>query len=304
MATGHILPGYGHPVSRLRKAHSAYPADRNKLKEIAVNNVPPLKQQTLDEIRAKARQTWACKDREKTTYGYFYSGQDLDEPTHMRPTSPTRRHKPHPKPVFLTNRLHYIEGYHNPDATMGKEVYRVDDSLSSEKKQLRQKIKDKYIGRPMTSAINQYHEPYVSLKESTTPVEAWGAKAWLDIADDDHKHEVMNAVTDYREKELFNISMLRPPPHSPRPHTAIPVPSIHRWLRHAGARELTNLQGSYQVYPPSSIQPLGNTIGTTYIRRQQELDQVKKFRYSHKPSRGEFLIHPEWPPTFIHHKLD
>ena len=26
--------------------------------------------------------------------------------------------------VFLTNRLHYIHGYHNPDATMGKEVYR------------------------------------------------------------------------------------------------------------------------------------------------------------------------------------
>ena len=97
MATGHILPGYGHPVSRLRKAHSAYPADRNKLKEFAISSIPAVKQQTLDEIRAKARQKWSKRDRECTTYGHFHSGDDLDEPTSLRPTSPTRRHKPHPK---------------------------------------------------------------------------------------------------------------------------------------------------------------------------------------------------------------
>lgn len=26
--------------------------------------------------------------------------------------------------AFLTNRLHYVPGYHNPDTTMGKAVYR------------------------------------------------------------------------------------------------------------------------------------------------------------------------------------
>lgn len=303
MTTGHVLPGYGNPVTRLRRAHTAYPMDRNKLKEFAIKSVPPLEKSTLDQIRANARHAWSLPDREKTTYGYFHRGSDLDEPTQCRPTSPTRRHKPHPKPVFLTNRLHYIHGYHNADATMGKDVYRVDDSLPSEERQMRLQAREKYIGRPMAAAVNQYQDPYASLKEDVGPVEVWGAQAWMNIADDDKQHEVMNAVRDYREKDLFRENTPVQPTvvDSPRPVTAIP--SVHRWLKHAGAQELTNLQGSYQVYPPGSIQPLGTKMGTTHIRRQQELDAVKKSRYIHKPIRGDFLIHPEWPPTFPHHRL-
>ena len=101
MATVHVLPGYGNPVTRLRRAHSAYPLDRNKLKEFAMECVPPLEQRTLDDIRANARQAWSLPDREKTTYGHFHRGKDLDEPTKSRPTSPTRRHKPHPKPYVF-----------------------------------------------------------------------------------------------------------------------------------------------------------------------------------------------------------
>lgn len=111
----------------------------------------------------------------------------------------------------------------------------------------------------------------------------------------------LNKLSKYR----FCLIFQPPPPvlsPSPRPYTAIP--SLHRWLKPAGAKELANLHGSYQVYPPGSIQPLGNTMGTTHIRRQQEFDAMKKSRYIHKPIRGDFLIHPEWPPTFPHHKID
>ena len=107
MTTGHVLPGYGSPVTRLRRAHTAYPMDRTKLQEFAEKRVPPLDQRTLDEIRANARYAWSMPDREKTTYGYFHRGSDLDEPTKSRPSSPSRRHKPHPKPYvinFFTNR--------------------------------------------------------------------------------------------------------------------------------------------------------------------------------------------------------
>lgn len=62
----------------------------------------------------------------------------------------------------------------------------------------------------------------------------------------------------------------------------------------------------YGGYPPSTIQPLGS-LGdprTTLQRRKQMVDAVKSARYVHKPTRGDFLIHPEWPPTMLHHRID
>ena len=59
-------------------------------------------------------------------------------------------------------------------------------------------------------------------------------------------------------------------------------------------------------YPPSTIQPLGSlgNPATILARKQQEIDAIRRTRYSYKPSRGDFLIHPEWPPTFQHHRVD
>ena len=43
----------------------------------------------------------------------------------------------------------------------------VDDSVSAEERQQRQTVRDKYIGRPNASAINQYQDPYVSISLSS-----------------------------------------------------------------------------------------------------------------------------------------
>ena len=115
MATGHILPGYGTPVTRLRRAHSAYPLDKTKLREIAEKNVPALDHRTLENIRANAREAWLAPERQVTTYNSFHQRLKLDEPTQGRPTSPTRRHKPHPKPYVYVNMLynHTVSFIHN-----------------------------------------------------------------------------------------------------------------------------------------------------------------------------------------------
>lgn len=304
MATGHILPGYGNPVTRLRRAKTAYPMDRQKLEEITARNIPDLDRRTLDSIRANARDTWLSTKKLPTTYNSVHNRLQLDEPTQSLPTELERRHKPHPQPVFLINRLHYVPGYHNPDNTMGKDVFRVDASVPEEERQFRLQQREKFIGRPRTPAIHQYKEsPYAALTESAGPVEAWGAQAWLQVADDDHKHEVVNAIQNYREKELFKVD--RPSERSPRPHTAIP--SMHRWLRMAGAKESSEVRHIlYGDYPPSTIQPLGN-VGyppTTQLRRKQDIDNVRRATYVHKSLRGDFLIHPEYPPTIPHHRID
>ncbi|XP_052792497.1 uncharacterized protein LOC128226585 [Mya arenaria] len=311
MATGHILPGYGNPVTRLKRAQTAYPLDKTKLREIAERNVGTLEKRDLESIRQNARNMWLAPNYEPTTYNSVHHHLTLDEPTASRPSSPSRRHKPHPKPVFLINRLHYVPGYHNPDTTVGRDPYIVDDSYPEEERQLRRHQREKFIARPRTAAVNQYNEPYAPLTESVGPVEAWGAQAWLKTADDNYQHEVVNAIQDYRDQELFNVSKSPVPAlpqamdATPRPYTAIP--SMTRWMKQAGVREAQDVRKIlYGGYPPSTIQPLGSlgTPPTLSQRRQQVMDNVRKARYVHKPTRGDFLIHPEWPPSFPHHKID
>jgi hypothetical protein len=104
--------------------------------------------------------------------------------------------------VFLTNRLHYIPGYHNADTSINKPVYQgmnkpsdwehskwsmllsnfiiyilcspyiwiifsfsqVDASVPYEEQAQRWAIRDKYIGKPNAKAINQYTDKYVSIE--------------------------------------------------------------------------------------------------------------------------------------------
>ncbi|WAQ99970.1 hypothetical protein MAR_024343 [Mya arenaria] len=253
MATGHILPGYGNPVTRLKRAQTAYPLDKTKLREIAERNVGTLEKRDLESIRQNARNMWLAPNYEPTTYNSVHHHLTLDEPTASRPSSPSRRHKPHPKPVFLINRLHYVPGYHNPDTTVGRDPYIV--------------ILKRSANCDVTKGRNSLHAQGQLL--STMPA----------------LPQAMDAT--------------------PRPYTAIP--SMTRWMKQAGVREAQDVRKIlYGGYPPSTIQPLGSlgTPPTLSQRRQQVMDNVRKARYVHKPTRGDFLIHPEWPPSFPHHKID
>lgn len=97
MATGHVLPGFGEPVTRFRRARSAIPLDKDRVNEYARLNVPAPDYRELRSIRENARHAWATSvPKYATTYDSHFNGQPLDEPTKLRPSSPTRLNKPHP----------------------------------------------------------------------------------------------------------------------------------------------------------------------------------------------------------------
>ena len=105
MATGHILPGYGNVVSRFRSKSADPTMSGYRHRGPAA---PPLEAPEYQAIKADAMHAWTedkvewskTPDIKPTTYAHtFYkkpqvSGEKLAE---MRPTSPLRRNKPHPK---------------------------------------------------------------------------------------------------------------------------------------------------------------------------------------------------------------
>ncbi|XP_069130802.1 uncharacterized protein [Argopecten irradians] len=305
MATGHILPGFGQPVTNLRRAKTAYPLDKTKLKEYALLNVPQPDYRELRQIRDNARQVWSAKPTYATSYNCHYEGRSLDEQTKSRPTSPTRKNKPHPPLVFLTNRLHYIDGLQNPDATLGKDVYRVDGVVPDEEYIRRRLLREKYIPRPHTAAINQYADD--GLRDVFPATEAQAASAWLKLADDKDKHQLMNVMQEERTKTFKeqNKKLQSPVPKFERANTD--MPSLHRWMKMAGADEsnaLNRVLQTIRTNPDNQLSSrVGSTSGSLKERRSNDINAMRRIRFVPKASRGEFLMHPDWPPNIPHHHV-
>ncbi|XP_076446276.1 uncharacterized protein LOC143283792 [Babylonia areolata] len=144
----------------------------------------------------------------------------------LRPSSPTRRNRPHPPQVFLVSRLHHIPGYHNADTTVGRDAYRVDASLPVDLREQRLAARQKYVGRQNGAWGSSFKDP----KEQFAGRSRQAAEAWLKIADEKDHEKVFNAIHEDEERER-NWTMNQ----SARSKTA--YPSLTRWLRYAGARE-------------------------------------------------------------------
>lgn len=308
MPTGHVLPGYGQPVTYLRRAKSAYPLDKSKIKEYAAQNVPAPERNELLRIKSQARDQWLGLDRAATTYDFQFKYRNLDQPTQSRPTSPTRKNKPHPPLVFLTNRLHYVPGYHNADTTINRPVYQVDASVPYEEQAQRWALRDKYIGKPSAKAINQYTDKY-GYREYFDPVEAQAAEAWTKLADDKDLYQLPNVLDEQKGKHITepNVEhgiLLQEPQ---RPKTA--MASTYRWMKYAGASENMELHRALEAIRnrgqmPNMMRYSRNGIGSTEMRRRDDIEAVQRTRYVAKPSRGDFLMHPDWPSSIPHHRVE
>lgn len=308
MPTGHVLPGYGQPVTYLRRAKSAYPLDKSKIKEYAAQNVPAPERNELLRIKSQARDQWLCLDRAATTYDFQFKYRNLDQPTQSRPTSPTRKNKPHPPLVFLTNRLHYVPGYHNADTTINRPVYQVDASVPYEEQAQRWALRDKYIGKPSAKAINQYTDKY-GYREYFDPVEAQAAEAWTKLADDKDLYQLPNVLDEQKGKHITepNVEHGIPLQELQRPKTA--MASTYRWMKYAGASENMELHRALEAIRnrgqmPNMMRYSRNGIGSTEMRRRDDIEAVQRTRYVAKPSRGDFLMHPDWPSSIPHHRVD
>lgn len=308
MPTGHVLPGYGQPVTYLRRAKSAYPLDKSKIKEYAAQNVPAPERNELLRIKSQARDQWLGLDRAATTYDFQFKYRNLDQPTQSRPTSPTRKNKPHPPLVFLTNRLHYVPGYHNADTTINRPVYQVDASVPYEEQAQRWALRDKYIGKPSAKAINQYTDKY-GYREYFDPVEAQAAEAWTKLADDKDLYQLPNVLDEQKGKHITepNVEHGIPLQEPQRPKTA--MASTYRWMKYAGASENMELHRALEAIRnrgqmPNMMRYSRNGIGSTEMRRRDDLEAVQRTRYVAKPSRGDFLMHPDWPSSIPHHRVE
>lgn len=308
MPTGHVLPGYGQPVTYLRRAKSAYPLDKSKIKEYAAQNVPALERNELLRIKSQARDQWMGFDRAATTYDFQFQYKNLDQPTQSRPTSPTRKNKPHPPLVFLTNRLHYVPGYHNADTTINRPVYQVDASVPYEEQAQRWALRDKYIGKPSAKAINQYTDKY-GYREYFDPVEAQAAEAWTKLADDKDVYQLPNVLDEQKGKHITepNVEHGIPLQEQQRPKTA--MASTYRWMKYAGASENMELHRALEAIRnrgqmPNMMRYSRNGIGSTEMRRRDDIEAMQRTRYVAKPSRGDFLMHPDWPSSIPHHRVD
>ncbi|ESO90676.1 hypothetical protein LOTGIDRAFT_233686 [Lottia gigantea] len=295
MATGHILPGYGNPVSRLRRVrHVGYPIENDWL--LKMKQETNLDRSEFEMIRAKARHVWSKPDREKTTYRFHYNGDEIGSLVPRRPTSPTRRNNPHPPVVFLHNKLHQVGGYDKPDTSINYTTpYQVDGSegLSPIENHARKLTRSKYLDRPSTAAINQYRDDY-RLKEFLEPTAAQATQAFLNQANQPEKDEALQRLEDQRfqyfESQKYGTS--------PRAQTA--YPSTYRWMKIAGPNENYRLNG---VPYPENIQvnpPLPGPLELLGLRRCQN-KQTKRPQLRFNSARGDYSIHPDWPPSIPHH---
>lgn len=296
MATGHILPGFQDPVTRLRHARSAPGGtDARRLRKMVV----PLTPESLDDIKMRAREEWSRPDTARTTYNSTHYNKVLDEPTRSLPTELERKNKPHPELVFLTCRLHHVPGYHNADAALGKDIYRMDASVPNYPQ--RRSVRDKYSPRVSAKALRQY-EGRNELEEILPPREAQAAEAWLKLSDERDKRDVLDMLQTMGEDKEAQESALDP---TVRPEV---VPSLHRWLKRAGVEEANNvgrLFNSLQTNPNGSTNTMIPYLTTSNVgaRRADSLEKRRRVVYQYKPHRGDFLMHPDWPPTLRAHRL-
>jgi len=285
MATGHILPGYGQPVSRLRRARSAgcYPLDNSTLLELKQKALASRRE--LDSIKENAKCQWMRNTTQPTTYDSHFSGGEVTEITTARPTSSHRHNNPHPPMVFLTNRLHYIEGMQNADVRLGKSVYRIDASVKPSELDRRRAPREKFVARPDTALINQYKDPF-GFRRQLPPRQAQAAEAWVKLADDQDRDQVLEAM---KENSEFLEGA------QSRPRTAIP--SLHRFMKIAGAEER---DATSRILQTLRTDPAPPTVGQAHQR-----DVAATARYYTKPgqARGTYSMHPDWPTSIPHHRV-
>lgn len=299
MESCHPNPGYGNSVSKMERAQNAklnnYIPGYNSLR--AMENIS-LDRPTLEDIRRQAREAWTPKVQNSTSYQDHYSEKfsKMGEFTASRPTSANRKNKPHPPMVFLTNRLHYCPGYHNADTTLGKEPYQIDASMAPHERYQRAQLRGKFIGKPSSAALRQYQADNEEFEFCENPLDRQVTQAMLT------SNSSENVLADLNElKYTDNVHVRGNMERTYRPRT---VASLHRYLKHAGAEETAKMDNIYNRY--LSAYEFGARVDDLDSRRHNDMVNMTRVKVNNGRAsrRGDFLMHPEWPPTFKAHRLN
>ncbi|XP_071787593.1 uncharacterized protein [Asterias amurensis] len=331
MATGHILPGRGSIVTKYR-SKSADPTMSgyryHKEGRHAGRGThgrpfnPSHHSRDFAEIKRDALEAWneeledwtKSPNKRPTTYEHSYYGKELnaDDAAKIRPISPTRRNKPHPKDVFLTCRLQKVPGYYDPNSAMGKEigtvhgfqnpdarikeeVYLVDALCPKWEQAERRQLRHKYIGRPSTANVMAYRdEEREKMKRVISdPWSAQAAEAWLKLAGSQSGRAVRTMVDQAHTKgQRTNRQSLNRASINVDEQVRVPYQSsVHRFLKTAGYEEARSADKMLQSLE-SGPRPLPMSGPHFHITDYSKVHQ----KIHPKHIRSDFTIHPEWVP--------
>lgn len=330
MATGHILPGRGSIVTKFR-SKSADPtmsgyryykegrqggrgAHGRPLHHTAPRDLADIKTDALLAWTEEMEDWTKCTNKRPTTYEHSYYNKDVrpDNVAKMRPVSPTRRNKPHPKDVFMTCRLQKVPGYYDPSAAMGKEidavhgfqnpdarikeeVYLIDALCPDWEQQDRRNLRHKYVGRPSTANVMTYRdeEREKMKKVISDPWSAQAAEAWLKLAGSQNKKAVKTMVNEAHTKGQRS-------PRRSRDRTGRNVneqvgepyqASVHRFLKGSGHEERKAAEKLFDSLE-SAPRPLPMSGPHFHITDYSQVHHKIHPRHI----RTDFTIHPEWLP--------
>jgi len=293
----HPNPGYGGYESGIHRAvqHPQLLNSHNYRDDTSGGSLAPLAE--LSQIKDWARDVWSGRDRSETTYQFQYPEKALIEPTPSAPTEDERLNKPHPKPVFLTNRLHYVPGYHNADSQLMKSPYRPDRLCSAGEQDYRSGIRTKYDGGVSAEAVRQYaplsadNQGMTRWHKTLPPNDSWMASG--------------------SNRGITGISRSLDEAGSQGIPAAPGTASHTRYLRLAGDEERSRLHRSLD--PTHNMDKVPNMMiphrAQTTIGSQRQMDKSNfqgnpnKPVYRYPRPRGDFLIHPVWPPSMWHHRI-
>ncbi|CAF1294751.1 unnamed protein product [Rotaria sp. Silwood1] len=254
----------------------------------------------LEAIRARSRSIWSRPDTSLTTHSHYYVDPEQTERTLSRPTSAGRHHNPHPKLVFMRTGMREIpNAYGSPPARLTS----------------REQIIHK---KPI---VPDYLEQFQDL----TPFERQGANAFLKLANNDSKMNVVQAIKDYRtlmtneyECPPIGASTICRQDGSRTEY----YPSMDRFRQairndkefHAINKALENPETEIKITnTDQSLQEQQQAILTRNVRDPNR-PQVHFQRRSHshpkcpwpiarRPYRGDYSIHMDWHPRLPHHRL-
>ncbi|XP_077984269.1 uncharacterized protein LOC144438915 [Glandiceps talaboti] len=297
MTTGHILPGYGDPVSRFRSKSADPMMSGYRHRNIFHGPGRDLEPHVLEEVKREAKAAWDADLRDwtktpnirPTTYTHSFYQKPQDEPAKMRPTSPHRRNNPHPPLVFLSCRLRTVPGFHNANAALSKDAYRIDAKCDAPTQKQRQMLRQKYIGRPATVSVSSYKQNQ-AVRTLMSPKSAQAAEAWMKVASRQDQDAVMEMVHDTNQRKYAEDAV--------REHVRPQFqPSLRRYLKGAGAEEARAIAKLFHTIDSRSKPQPPNHAPHYHIT---DYSQMKKEDFTsmrkvarHRPFKRDFVLHPE-----------
>ncbi|XP_075705811.1 uncharacterized protein LOC142737318 [Rhinoderma darwinii] len=229
-----------------------------------------------DDIRVKARLQHTNEARRKEKSATVYAGEfrkkELDEnwQSLMRPSSPTRKNKPHPPEIFLVTTLHNTTGYYN-----------CKNKISSEEKGKGNTNVSSFPSGPKKGQCGDKSQVHIFNDVNFN----MAAQAWLQLANAEDYFAVMKMIKfvsdqqgmkkDTSAKKNTHYQVLK---QYVKPEC---IPSVQQWLLNARPEETKPMERLLRTLSTGPrIGDLKETSGTdSPVYRLQ---------------RSDYLIHPDW----------